>query len=244
MSTPKRPRTPAQQEASRHNGAQSHGPVTEAGKQRSRMNALKHGLCAASVLLPDEDEAECQELIEQYEQHYRPVTHLELARVREMALCDWRLRRTVEIERGLFSLALQTAAEDDIEHKRLWGGKLPERDEAETLANAFQRTLAQQPALTLLLRYQAQLQRSQERARKALKQLQAERQQQEREQAALPNEPTPALQRNEPKPVTPIRPAATPNEPEPAPSASAAKHPNEPKPTLVSAQEDLTKPQQ
>lgn len=56
-----------------------------------------------------------------------------------------------------------------------------ELDEARTLAFAFRRSLTDPPVITLLLRYQAQLQRSQERARKALQQLQAERTQQERE---------------------------------------------------------------
>ena len=226
MSTPKRPRTPAQQEASRQNGQKSRGPVTDIGKQRSRMNALQHGLCAASVLLPDEDEDECQELIEQYEQHYRPVTSLELARVREMALCDWRLRRTTEIECGLLSLARRDATDVRDEY-------YDNLDTGEIMAHALRYSLTGSAALKLLLRYQAQLQRTQERARKALKQLQAERQQKVREQAAM----TP----NEPKPVTPIRPeppaqtapppapAHAPNEPEPDATTSADPQPNEPK---------------
>jgi hypothetical protein len=37
------------------NAQKSTGPKTEGGKRKSRMNALKHGLTAKTVLLPDED---------------------------------------------------------------------------------------------------------------------------------------------------------------------------------------------
>ncbi|MCE9589606.1 MAG: hypothetical protein K8S99_03685 [Planctomycetes bacterium] len=46
------PRSPAQQQASRRNGAQSHGPNTDAGKARSRLNSLKHGLLASAITPP------------------------------------------------------------------------------------------------------------------------------------------------------------------------------------------------
>jgi len=48
------PRSPAQQNASRRNGALSRGPVTFEGKSRSRMNAMKHGLLAR-VIAPASD---------------------------------------------------------------------------------------------------------------------------------------------------------------------------------------------
>ena len=51
--------SPAQSEASRLNGACSAGPATEAGKARSSLNAVRHGLSGRTFfLLPDEDAAE------------------------------------------------------------------------------------------------------------------------------------------------------------------------------------------
>ncbi len=63
MPEPRRPRTPAQLEASRRNGARSHRPVTEQGKARASRNALKHGLTAMHhLVLEDEAPSELEEL--------------------------------------------------------------------------------------------------------------------------------------------------------------------------------------
>ena len=42
-------------EANRRNSQRSKGPTSDAGKSRSRYNALKHGMTAKTVLLPGDD---------------------------------------------------------------------------------------------------------------------------------------------------------------------------------------------
>jgi hypothetical protein len=47
--------TPAQIAANRANAQKSTGPRTAEGKAASRLNALKHGLDAESLIIPGED---------------------------------------------------------------------------------------------------------------------------------------------------------------------------------------------
>jgi len=44
-----------QLEANRNNAQLSHGPVTDAGRKRSSMNALRHGLTGQLTTMTDED---------------------------------------------------------------------------------------------------------------------------------------------------------------------------------------------
>jgi hypothetical protein len=41
--------------ANRASAALSHGPVTEAGKRRSSLSAIRHGLTGRVIVLPTED---------------------------------------------------------------------------------------------------------------------------------------------------------------------------------------------
>ena len=59
-------------ESARINGAKSHGPKTEAGRQRSSQNALKHGLTAQTLVLPTEDPDEFNQLLTSCLDQFQP----------------------------------------------------------------------------------------------------------------------------------------------------------------------------
>ena len=95
-------------EANRRNSEKSTGPRTEAGKQRSSRNALRHGLTAETVILPLEDPEDYQAFEEAVLQGFDPETAVERELVLRVAGLLWRLRRAVSIETGLFQLAGNT----------------------------------------------------------------------------------------------------------------------------------------
>jgi hypothetical protein len=84
--------------ANRANASHSTGPRSSAGKARSRLNALKHGLRAEQVVIPGEDprafEAECAA----WSADWQPRSHTRAILVERAAATSWRLRRCVRIE--------------------------------------------------------------------------------------------------------------------------------------------------
>jgi hypothetical protein len=93
----------------RANARHSTGPRTEAGKQRSALNALTHGLTCRTAVLPSEHPAayqrHCRELIEEY----RPATPTETQLVQELADTSWRLNRIPLLEADLLARAQSPA---------------------------------------------------------------------------------------------------------------------------------------
>jgi hypothetical protein len=79
-------------EISRQNGKKSKGPVTEQGKRKSRANAVKHGLRAEVLPLPNEDPAKVAEREQAWNEYYRPQSpgaqHLVTECVRATLLAD------------------------------------------------------------------------------------------------------------------------------------------------------------
>src|SRR5690348_6371909 len=91
-------------EANRRNALKSTGPTTEAGKQVSRRNAVRHGLTAETVIGALED-AEDYKLFEaSIIADYDAQSAVERELVLRLASVLWRLRRAISMETGLFEI--------------------------------------------------------------------------------------------------------------------------------------------
>jgi hypothetical protein len=86
-------RTDSQIEASRANGAKSHGPVTAEGKAVSSQNATKLGLYSKRIVLASENQADYDQLLGSFITRFRPIDDVELEFVQGMVNARWQIRR-------------------------------------------------------------------------------------------------------------------------------------------------------
>ena len=147
-----------QLEANRRNAERSTGAKSAAGKARSSMNNLRHGLTGQINILPTEDrEAHdrfCTELIDSLQ----PETPMEHQLALSVAEDNWRLNRARAIENNMFALG------HDHQHR-----------EAQ-LALADAKTFQTQAAtFNLLSIYEQRINRNLQRNMKLLRDLQTER---------------------------------------------------------------------
>ncbi len=89
-------------EANKRNAALSTGPRSVAGKERSRLNAVKHGLTGAMVVIPGEDAGTYDGLRAAFYTELQPVGVLEESLVEKIAANTWRLRRVPMLEASVF----------------------------------------------------------------------------------------------------------------------------------------------
>lgn len=91
-------------DSNRLNAQHSTGPTTPVGKARVSQNALQHGLLSRKLLLPTENQAEFDALLQQLQAELDPVGMLELALVERIAIAVWRQRRLVGAESATIAL--------------------------------------------------------------------------------------------------------------------------------------------
>jgi hypothetical protein len=152
----------AKSDAARENGKKSRGPVTPQGKKNSSRNALKHGMTAASFVLPGESEQDFEELLQAHRDTYQPANAVEMNLVETLALARWRLRRIAALESNLFENELALSESELSE-------KFETISDLGRLAFVFQE---QTNSLALLIRYESSLTRLHDRTYKHLKELQ------------------------------------------------------------------------
>jgi hypothetical protein len=87
--------------ANRRNALKSTGPRTPQGKAAVRLNALRHGLRARSLLLPGENIEELHQLCAGLQADWRPRNHTEQLLVEQMAVAYWKLARLEVGERSI-----------------------------------------------------------------------------------------------------------------------------------------------
>jgi hypothetical protein len=93
-----------QMEANRRNALKSTGPKTEAGKQVSRCNAVRHGLTAETVIGALEDAEDYKSFEAAITADYDAQSAVERELVLRLASLLWRLRRATTMETGLFAI--------------------------------------------------------------------------------------------------------------------------------------------
>ena len=104
--------SPARLAANRANARKSTGPRTEAGKARSRANAVKHGLTGAGIALPNEDAAAIEAQFLMAQEEFAPTTLAGMRLVRDVAMLWVRQDRARQYEARALAARSRRAAID------------------------------------------------------------------------------------------------------------------------------------
>ncbi len=122
-------------EVNRKNSQQSTGPRTAAGKARSKLNGLKHGLRAATLVLPGEDPEALEHRLDAWTDELDPHTDLERYFVRSAVEASWRLDRVRRAEAAAVARRVTAAGAEadrkdalEVEHNLTSLGLWPERN--------------------------------------------------------------------------------------------------------------------
>jgi hypothetical protein len=154
--------------ANQANAQHSTGPRTAAGKQRSSLNALRHGLTGHIVVLPTEDQAAYQRHLKRFVDQFQPKGALEEQLVQSLGDATWRINRVPATEATFLTLA----AEDHLD-------SIHTNEPQAALAQAFHH---QSHTLANISIYEQRIARLFEHTLKQLREIQAERLEHERHQ--------------------------------------------------------------
>lgn len=167
--------TEKQLAANRANAQRSTGPRSESGKQRSRLNATRHGLSGQVVVLPEEDLAAFNQFVAEIVATFAPADALERQLAQSFANYQWRINRAAAIENNMLTLGIieGIASDLDLDH--------PQAQTAATHAKTFR---ADSAGFARLALYAQRLVNQSEKVLRQLTELQTKRKQ--REQSEMP----------------------------------------------------------
>jgi cell fate (sporulation/competence/biofilm development) regulator YlbF (YheA/YmcA/DUF963 family) len=131
-----------QLEANRRNARKSTGPLTQEGKQRSRCNAVRHGLTAETVIAALEEAEDYQAFEAAVVADYDAQSAVERELVLRLASLLWRLRRATTMETGLFEIQA-----NHLKEFRRAGQALPSNDVVSTLFAQASREITNEAVL-------------------------------------------------------------------------------------------------
>jgi hypothetical protein len=172
--TSKRPTSDARLRANRRNAQKSTGPKTAAGKTRSALNATRHGILSQVIHLPEAEMNSYNEFTERYVASLQPVGAVETELANACADLQFRLHRLAAAEHNLFAIGHDEQGER-------WNTGHPESHAALTMAE----TLRCSPnPLALLTLYEGRLHRRFLQTLKQLRDIQANRKEQEQRELA------------------------------------------------------------
>lgn len=98
-----RARSGKQIQASKTNGSLSQGPSSKQGKQRSSLNAFKHGGYALQYIALGEDPVVFHDYALEMRQHWQPRNIIEEDLVEQLVVVAWKVRRLSCLEAAVLS---------------------------------------------------------------------------------------------------------------------------------------------
>lgn len=135
-------------EANRQNAKKSTGAVTPEGKAASSMNAVRHGLLSSKAVLPDEDKAEYQQMLNGLLNSLEPVGLIEELLVEKVAVAFWKQRRLLGAEAAVIQVNQSIKAFNfQTEVRQMAGLMFDDKDLSDHMSADDQESLADNTAL-------------------------------------------------------------------------------------------------
>jgi hypothetical protein len=101
-----------QQDASRINGAKSHGALSPETQAICSKNSLKHGLTAKILTFTEEEREEYENLLKITFNHYRPISQMERHVIQSVVDLEWKLYKADIFESGILAQGRMSNRED------------------------------------------------------------------------------------------------------------------------------------